>query len=645
MRLIIAEKKIQAKSIADGVSPIQSDRGTHIVCGQNESDIITWASGHLYEQPKPEYYNPKFEKWSLADLPFFPGKGGLSDWVLIPIENKRKQLDAINALIAQADIIVNACDFDREGQAIGDEIIGLAPKKKPSVQLQRLILRGLSKPEVELAFKDIRDNAEFTALGESAVARSRMDWSYGFNMSRALTILGREAGYSHNFNIGRVKTPTLALVVNRDREIENFVPVDYFQSVALLKHDKGQFIAIWRPRDGIDGVDENKRIRNRGIADALIHRVKGRSGRVTINKTEEIFEKPSLPHDMTTLQIECNEKHGLTAVDVLAAAQTLYEAKLISYPRPNCKFLPEEQHADALSILLAIAKNDSSKSDMASNANPELRSEAWNDARVGSHHAIIPLAVIADLTKFNDKERAVYDLICRAYIAQFYEAAQYRLSGIECLIANESFEARERDLVSPGWKLLYPAKSEKQSEKMPLPVVEMGDRVTCIDIEVLEKQTSPPQRFTDATLVQAMEKIEKFIEDEEVKRSLKGGGGIGTDATRADHIDHLMEDKYATRNNKQIISTRHGRETVDAVPDEMKSPALTAMYEQILKKVEEKELSMHTFLDNQFDVIKEMVAGASVKRRTPRPDDEDETGGDRKRSPKRKSSRQSFQHT
>jgi DNA topoisomerase-3 len=644
MRVIIAEKKIQAKAIADGVSPIQVDRGAYIACGQTGEDIVTWASGHLYEQPKPEFYNPKFQKWSLADLPIFPGKLGLPDWSLVPIESKRKQIEAIDDLIAKADIIVHACDFDREGQLIGDEIIGHAPKKKPGVVIKRLILRGLSIPEVQLAFKDQRDNGEFKNLSDSGVGRACMDWSHGFNFSRLLTEHGRNAGYTHGFNIGRVKTPTLALVVHRDREIENFVPVEYFQAVALMKHDGGQFVAAWRPKDGIDGVDENHRVRNKAIADALVHRVKDRSGKVVINKIDELVEKPPLPHDMTTLQIEANEKHGITATEVLAAAQTLYESKLISYPRPNCRFLPEEQHKDALSVLLAIAKNDTTKSDMTSNANPDLRTDAWNDARVGSHHAIIPLAIVADLSRFSDKERAIYDLVCRAYIAQFYEPARYRTSSIECLIANEMFEAKERDLVVPGWKLLYPAKTEKQTEKIALPIVEVGDRVTCLDVEVVEKQTNPPQRFTDATLVKAMENIEKHIEDEEIKRSLKGGGGIGTDATRADHIDHLMEDKYAVRNNRQIISTRIGREIIDAVPEEMKSPALTAMYEQVLKKIEDGELPLSAFLENQFEIVRDMCKEARVKRREPRPDDED-SAGERKMVRRKQPARQSYQRS
>jgi DNA topoisomerase-3 len=636
MRLFIAEKKIQALAIADALSDQQTTNEHYILCGDDRTEVVTWANGHLYSLAEPHEYDPRFKRWTANDLPIIP-----ATWKKLPTSGARAQIDAINRLLTRADTVVHACDFDREGQAIGDEILQEAPARKAGSKTLRLILRGLSKAEIVTALGDLRSNADFFDLGQSAVARARADWAVGINMTRIYTIHAERAGYTRVFNIGRVMTPTLSLVVKRDREIESFVPSAFYQTVALIHHDNGDFAVAWKPAEDVQPVDEKGRVLSRDVAEGIVKRAKGRTGRVTLSSSDSVTEKVPLPHNLTTLQISANVKFGITAMDVSAAAQSLYEKyKLISYPRPNCRYLPEDQHAAALSVLRAIARNDVSKSHLAANANTALKAIAWDTSKVVSHHGIIPLAVVQDLSALTEDERRIYDLVCRSYIALFYDAAEYVSTTIECEVVGERFEAKQRELVSPGWKMLYPSKNEQDVERLRFPAVAVGDRVACVDMDVVDKRTSPPDRYTDATLIAAMEKIEKFIEDEDFRRAVAGAGGIGTDATRAQHVDGLIQNKFVVRRNRQLVSTSFARDLIDAVPGEMTSPSLTAGYEQMLGRIAEGKLTVAAFWEVIVEALKQMVAGAAVapRQNSTDDDDSDETGTRNRKAPKGKRS-------
>jgi DNA topoisomerase-3 len=625
MRVFLAEKEMQARDIAnvvvpEGLEPLKKDG--YFLCG--DSDVVTWASGHMYEQAEPHFYDPKYKTWRVEDLPIIPER-----WEIIPVESKRRQLENIHRLLERADIIVHACDADREGQLIGDEILAKAPKIRPNVEIMRLWLHALNRTAIVESLGMMKSNRDYRHQTEAAMTRARADWLVGMNLTRAWTLAAKEAGYSKDemFTVGRVQTPTLALIVRRDRVIEAFKPTPYFLVAVQIKHENGEVIAAWKPKEGLEGLDKDGRVIKRELADSLVGRIKNRSGRVALNEVEEIEQAPPMPHNLASLQGEANEKHGMTAAQTLTAAQALYERyKIISYPRSDCRYLPESQHGDALSVLHAIARNEPDKAIICENANPDIRSAAWDNGKLSSHHAIVPLATIATLAELTPHERAIYDIVCRAFVAQFYEPARYQARNIEYGIAGETFETKERTLLAPGWRVIYPPKTETTKEKPPLPEMEVGDRITCIETDVLEKQTAPPQRFNEASLLQAMEKIDKHVEEEEIKSRLAGKGGIGTPATRHDIIEKLVEKRFILRDGRKIISTRLGRDLIDALKEspEITSPGLTAIYEQVLERIERGEGRGATFLSKQGEIIKEMVAAAVVAPKIYEDNDEGE---------------------
>ena len=640
MRVFLAEKEIQAKDIANaivrqGLEPLRKDG--FFLCG--ETDIVTWASGHMYELAEPHVYDPKYKIWRAEDLPIVIPAG---EWKLLPVENKMRQLGNIHRLLKQADVIVHACDADREGQLIGDEILAKAANEmKPGVEILRLWMHALNKPAILEALENMIPNKEKRNLSESAATRQRADWLVGMNLTRAWTIAAGLAGYNKDekFTVGRVQTPTLALIIKRDRAIESFKAIPYFLVATIMKHEKGEVVASWKPKEGLDGVDKEGRVVKRELADALAGRIKGRSGRVALNQVDEIDQSPPLPHSLTSLQGEANEKHGLTAAETLKAAQALYEEfKIISYPRSDCRYLPESQHSDAVSILHAIARNEPDKAIICENAETEMRSAAWDNTKLGAHHAIIPMAVITNMNSLNEAQRAVYDMICRAFIAQFYEPAKYESRHIEYNVVGETFETKERKVISLGWRVIFPPKTENTKEKPPLPDMNVGDRVTCLEIEVLQKETTPPQRFNEGSLLSAMERIDKFVEEEEIKERLAGKGGIGTVATRHEIIEKLVERKYISRDGRKILSTKLGRNLIDALKEspEITSPGLTAIYEQVLERIERGEGRGTIFLQKQAEILKEMVAAAVVAQKIHDDDDEGHQGLKDKRSRRNK---------
>ena len=605
MRVFLAEKELQARDIAkaiipDGVEPLRKEG--FFLCG--EADVVTWASGHMYELAEPHYYNAKYSKWNEDDLPIIPEK-----WEILPVENKKNQLNNIHRVLERADIIVHACDADREGQLIGDEILGKAPKIREGAEIMRLWLHALNKSAILVSLGEMKPNRDYRNLTEAAVTRQRADWLIGMNLTRAWSLAAQKAGYPRDekFTVGRVMTPTLALIVRRDHVIENFKPTPYFLVGTILKHENGEVIAAWKPKEGLEGVDKEGRVVKRELADSLVGRIKGRSGRVTLNKTEEVQQGAPLPHSLASLQGEANEKHGLTAAQTLTAAQALYERyKVISYPRSDCRYLPESQHGEALSVLHAISRNEPDKAIICNNADSEMRSAAWDDGKLGSHHAIIPMAVIADVSGFTQQERSVYDIICRAFIAQFYDVAVFTAHSIEYVISSETFETKDRKIKTPGWKVIYPPKTENNKEKPPLPDMEIGDRVTCLDIEIAEKQTTPPARFNEASLLVAMEKIEKYVEEEEIKQRLSGKGGLGTPATRHEIIEKLIKNNFIVREGRKVLSTRVGKRIIDNLSDspEITSAGLTAIYEEVLEKIGRGEGRGHIFLSKQGEILR-----------------------------------------
>jgi DNA topoisomerase-3 len=353
MRLFIAEKPSLGRAIAQFLPAKGISRGsppTHIVAGD---DVVTWCFGHLLEMAEPEHYSEAFKKWDFEHLPMVP-----QEWHLIPKDDAKAQIKAIKALLAEADEVVNAGDPDREGQLLVDELLEHLGNKKP---VKRIWLAALDETNVKKALGDLRDNRtgttpsgqQYQHLKTSAEARQRGDWLVGMNLTRAYTLSVRKYGYDDVVSIGRVQTPTLALVVNRDLAIENFKPKDFFGVTASIKATGGAFFARWKPSDSVT-VDDAGRVLDKSVTDAVADKVRGQNGVVVqFDATEKKTAAP-LPYSLSSLQLAANKKHGLSAQEVLDIAQELYEAKLTTYPRTDCNYLPESQLKDAANMLAGL---------------------------------------------------------------------------------------------------------------------------------------------------------------------------------------------------------------------------------------------------------------------------------------------------
>ena len=447
MRLYIAEKPSMGAEIAKCLTgPVQRRDGYLIT----KDGIVTWAFGHILRQAEPEEYNAKYKKWNADDLPIIP-----SNWKMIIDENCKKQFSIIKNLIDKADEIVHAGDPDREGQLLIDEVLDYLHCRKP---VKRILLNALDEESIKKANAQLRENTEFLNLKKSALARARADWLIGMNLSRAYTLAARRAGKKEVLAIGRVKTPTLALVVRRERELQNFKPVDYFVIKALFAHENGEFTATWKPQDTQKGLDSENRLLDEQIAKDLIAGFNTRveQGRITAYQKAQKKEAQRLPFSLSTLQVLAGKRFGYDPQLVLDTAQKLYERKLTTYPRSDCEYLPQSQYGDSKVILhnlLGCGENQLSV--WAQKADVKIKSRAWNDKKITAHHAIIPTKVKVNLNVLAEVERNIYFLIAQAYIAQFYPVHIYDQTKITVEYMQEIFTASGRTVKQPGWKELY----------------------------------------------------------------------------------------------------------------------------------------------------------------------------------------------
>lgn len=608
MRLFIAEKPSLGKAIAQflpakGVSKGPAGKPpTHIVAGD---DVVTWCFGHLLEMAEPESYSEAYKQWSFDVLPIVP-----DDWQLIPKDDAKSQIKAIKELLAEADEVVNAGDPDREGQLLVDELLEHLGNTNP---VKRIWLAALDESSVRKALGSLRDNGEYQQLKASAEARQRGDWLVGMNLTRAYTLAGRRTGYDGVLSVGRVQTPTLALVVNRDLTIENFKAKDFFGVSAAIKAAGGGFLARWKPADSVP-VDESGRVLDKGIADAVAAKVTGQAGQVVKYEAAEKKQAAPLPYSLSSLQAAANKKLGLGAQDVLDIAQELYEAKLTTYPRTDCNYLPESQLGDAAQVLAGLPDD---YAELVKQADTSLKSAAWNDKKITAHHAIIPTGQRADL---KGKQAQVFDLIVRAYLAQFFPAHTYRQTSIVLDVAGETFTASGKTPLLPGWKVVFGASVEDEDEgeekdkdaKQTLPALTNGEAVACESASVESKKTTPPARFTEGTLIQAMTNIHQLVEDPELKKRLKETAGIGTEATRAGIIETLKKRGFIAEKGKQIISTDPGRKLILALPEKVKSPGLTGLFEQLLDGIAEGKITAEQFLAKQVEFVSKYVEEAKT---------------------------------
>ncbi len=599
MRLFIAEKPSLARAIADALGAPQKRARLHIECGGG--DVVAWCAGHILQTAPPEAYGEQFKAWRLEHLPIVP-KG----WRLEA--SAPELLESIARLLKGADRVVHAGDPDREGQLLVDEVLRFLGYRGP---VDRLLIRDLSPDAVRRQLRALEPNTKYRPLFESALARQRADWLYGMNMTRLYTLLGRAAGYDGVLSVGRVQTPLLGLIVARDRAIADFRPVPYYVVAAEVRAGGGErFRAFWLPPDGAP-VDEERRLLRREVAEAACRRVVEQDGSVAACTEDSRSEAPPLPYSLADLQVEAGQRLAMSAQAVSDACQSLYEThRLVTYPRSDCAYLPEGHRAQAPDVLAAIAAHAPGLAEVARKADPTLRSKAWNDKKVTAHHAIVPTATRhRDVGSLPGNERAVYELVCRRYVAQFFGPHEYVQTKIETDVAGELFAASGRRTVAPGWKVLYAdagregapadAEAEKDPERetaAPLPRLATGARVTVESAQILDKRTSAPKAFTDASLIAAMCGVAKFVQSPAVRKILTEADGIGTPATRASIIETLFERGFIARAGRTIVSTETGRALVKSLPEVATTPDMTAVWEAAMRAIAEGTQTLDAFL-------------------------------------------------
>ncbi|WDD98574.1 DNA topoisomerase III [Thalassomonas actiniarum] len=617
MKLYIAEKPSLGRAIAAALPKPHKNNPGFIQLGNG--DVVSWCIGHILEQAEPETYDQKYKQWKLEHLPIVP-----EQWQLKPKSQTRSQLTVLRKLVKQADEIIHAGDPDREGQLLVDEVIDylkLAKTKKS--QVKRLLVSDLNTSAVKRSLAALKANRDFIPLSVSALARSRADWLYGINLTRTYTLQGQKVGFKGVLSVGRVQTPVLGLVVRRDEEIANFVSKPFYEVYADIVCENGEsFSAKWQPSQECSPyMDDQDRVVVKALAENVVRRISGQPATVTLVVKENKKQSPPLPFNLSALQIDAAKIYSMNAKLVLDICQSLYEKhKLITYPRSDCRYLPEEQHKLAPGIINMLTSS-SQYGQAAGQANAALKSKAFNDKKVGAHHAIVPTEKSAANIQLNTFEKNIYQLIVRQYLAQFYPAHSYDQTKVELNIGGGKFTASAKKTVMLGWKVLWPQKSAAKSkehnpdepgeaESQYLPELHQGDVLLCQQGRLAEKMTKPPQAFTDATLLAAMTGINRFVSDKALKKILKDTDGLGTEATRAGIIELLFKRDFLCRQGKQIHATEVGKALIATLPEAATLPDMTAQWEVSLNAISEKQVSYQSFMQPLTQTLHQLVAQA-----------------------------------
>lgn len=601
--LFIAEKPAMGRDIAKARASmlgVSQEVGTGFI--KVGPDIVTWVIGHLYELQPPEHYDPKWKFWRIEDLPIIPAK---FERRAAEEDYQVKQLRIIRELLKKADTVVNVGDAGREGQLLIDELLQEMKWDPFGPKTMRLWISSLAEKDVIAGMNRMFPNKDKLALFEAAFQRQMADWIHGLSLTRFYTAKARLAGSSATLSIGRVQTPTLKLVVDRDRAIENFKRVKHYRPSGFFRHANGTFKADWEIPADSEGMDpEGKYLIDKKVADAVAAKIMGKEGRVTDCTTQKKRKSPPMPYTLDSLTKACTSKYQMTADEVAAVMQKLYEEhKIVSYPRTDCEYLPVTiLKEDAPAILTALAGNVSTDK-AAQKADLKLRSAAWNDAKITDHYGIIPTANFtpAKYAVLSQAEKNVFDLIAQRFIVQFYPDQEWNSTAVTIAIEGYKFRTTGRVPLAAGWTSVYNTSEEgdepdpDQETDQALPEMKKGDSVVVDRTVINDSTTSPPSAFNDGTLIEAMKFVYKFVTNPEIKKRLKDGG-LGTSATRGPIIKNLLQKGYLKRKGKTgLISTEQGRAIIDAVPDSISSPELTAIWEQQLDRIQRGEADPQQF--------------------------------------------------
>ncbi len=601
--LYIAEKPSLGRTISQALGGGRPDQGMILGNGW----VVTWCIGHLYEQAMPEDYDSALKKWNRESLPIVP-----DIWKLKPKKEYRQQIAIIKALLNKATLVIHCGDPDREGQLLVDEVLEKQRWKGP---VERAWLPDLTDAALKRALSHRKSNSDYRGLGDAARERSHADWLVGMNLSRAMTLANQQAGGDALISIGRVQTPTLKLVVDRDQLIENFVPKDYFVVLANFVQRSMGYLGVWQPGEHL--ADEEGRCLRREDADAVAAKVRGESGKIVRIDVKAKKEPPPLPFSLNELQQSASKRLSLSAQRTLDIAQALYERhKLITYPRTDCRYLAAAQHAEAPAVLVALEGNGFSN--LVAEANIKLRSRAFNDKKITAHTAIIPTANGAG--QLSRDEAALYGMVVHTYLAQFYPDHHYQMTQIETLCQAEKFICKGKQINQIGWKALFPSHgkdgdSGNNTDEPPLPALEKGN-VNCHDARIEAKQTKPPAPYTEGSLIKAMANVARFVEDEKLRKVLRENQGIGTEATRAGIIETLKKRDFLSTKGKTILSTQLGRQVIAQIPEQLGNPAITAWWEQQLTEVEQGRVEPAAFESRAVNWLNRLLQAVDPTRIT-----------------------------
>lgn len=599
--VVIAEKPSVARDIANVLKCTKKGNGFL----EGDHYIVTWALGHLVTLADPESYDVKYKNWNLEDLPMLPEKLKLT-----VIKQSGKQFNAVKSQLTRQDVneIIIATDAGREGELVARWIIEKVKVNKP---VKRLWISSVTDKAIKEGFQNLKPGKQYENLYYAAVARSEADWYIGLNATRALT-----TRFNAQLNCGRVQTPTLAMILAREDEIKHFKPQTYYGIEAQTDSVK----LTWQDANG------NIRSFNKEKTDAIVKSLGRQDAKVVAidRKLKKSFA-PAL-YDLTELQRDANKLFGYSAKETLNIMQKLYERyKVLTYPRTDSRYLSSDITATISERLKACAVGEYRQIANKLALKPIKANKSFvDDSKVSDHHAIIPTEGYVNLSAFNDKERKIYDLVVKRFLAVLSPAHEYEQLTLQATIAGEKFIAKGKTVISVGWKEVYENKYDEDEaqddvKEQLLPRIEKGDVLKTRLIAQTSGQTKPPARFTEATLLSAMENPTKYLEtsDKRLADTLKSTGGLGTVATRADIIDKLFNSfMIEKRGGKEIYITSKGRQLLDLVPEELRSPATTAQWEQKLELIAKGKLKKDVFINEMKEHTKEIVAeikGSSKK--------------------------------
>jgi DNA topoisomerase-3 len=600
--LIIAEKPSVASDLARALGGFRK----HDDHFESDRYIISSALGHLVELCLPSELDVKRGKWSFANLPIIP-----DEFDLKPIEKTKARFNMLKRLMQRKDVsdLINACDAGREGELIFRYLVKLSGIKKP---IRRLWLQSMTAESIRSAFEHLRSNEEMIPLSQAAVCRSESDWLVGINGTRAMTAFNNKTGGFQLTPVGRVQTPTLAILTEREDKIHAFKARPYFEVFADFEVQAGNYRGRWFREDFTKNGDEEaraERIWDRATADEIKNRCLGKTG-IATEERKPTTQAPPLLYDLTSLQRDANGR-GLSAKRTLQIAQQLYERfKVVTYPRTDSRYLPEDYLATVKSTLGKIENQHARK--VLSNNWVKPSKRIFNNARISDHFAIVPTGVAPH--GLDEVQQKIYDMIVRRFIAVFFPAAQFEVTTRITRVQKDAFKTEGKIVKDPGWLAVYGRESATdENGEQSLVSISPNESAKVLDVEVAENETKPPARFNEATLLTAMEGAGKLVEDEELREAMREKG-LGTPATRAAIIEGLISQGYITRQGRELIATAKGMALITLLRgigvSALCSPEMTGEWESKLKRMAKGAMQRKEFMAQIKEFTREIVEKA-----------------------------------